>query len=40
MSESVLVVWSEELLKYDLGASHPMAPVALRSPWRWPGTSA
>ncbi|MBA2446039.1 MAG: acetoin utilization protein AcuC [Nocardioidaceae bacterium] len=29
MSESVLVVWSEELLKYDLGASHPMAPGRL-----------
>jgi acetoin utilization protein AcuC len=29
MSDSVLVVWSEELLKYDLGATHPMAPGRL-----------
>ena len=29
MSESVLLVWSEELLTYDLGATHPMAPGRL-----------
>jgi acetoin utilization protein AcuC len=29
MSGSVLVVWSEELLSYDLGATHPMAPGRL-----------
>ena len=29
MSESVLVVWSDELLQYDLGATHPMAPGRL-----------
>jgi acetoin utilization protein AcuC len=29
MSGSVLVVWSEELLNYDLGATHPMAPGRL-----------
>ena len=29
MSESILVIWSEELLKYDLGAAHPMAPGRL-----------
>lgn len=29
MSTSVLVVWSDDLLKYDLGASHPMAPGRL-----------
>jgi len=29
MSESVLVVWSERLLEYDLGATHPMAPGRL-----------
>ena len=29
MSESVLLVWSEELLAYDLGATHPMAPGRL-----------
>ena len=29
MSESVLLVWSEELLTYDLGAMHPMAPGRL-----------
>ena len=28
-AESVLVVWSEELLRYDLGATHPMAPGRL-----------
>ncbi len=29
MSESVLVLWSDELLQYDLGATHPMAPGRL-----------
>jgi acetoin utilization protein AcuC len=29
MSKSVLVVWSDELLRYDLGATHPMAPGRL-----------
>jgi acetoin utilization protein AcuC len=29
MSESALLVWSEELLTYDLGATHPMAPGRL-----------
>ena len=29
MDGSVLVVWSEELLSYDLGATHPMAPGRL-----------
>ena len=29
MSGSVLLVWSEELLNYDLGATHPMAPGRL-----------
>jgi acetoin utilization protein AcuC len=29
MSDSVLVLWSEDLLKYDLGATHPMAPGRL-----------
>jgi acetoin utilization protein AcuC len=29
MSESVLLVWSEKLLTYDLGATHPMAPGRL-----------
>ena len=29
MSGSVLVLWSEELLTYDLGATHPMAPGRL-----------
>jgi acetoin utilization protein AcuC len=29
MSESVLLVWNEELLTYDLGATHPMAPGRL-----------
>lgn len=29
MSESVLLLWSQELLKYDLGATHPMAPGRL-----------
>jgi acetoin utilization protein AcuC len=29
MSDSVLVVWSDELLRYDLGATHPMAPGRL-----------
>src|SRR5687768_12500718 len=29
MSGSVLLVWSDELLGYDLGASHPMAPGRL-----------
>jgi acetoin utilization protein AcuC len=29
MHGSVLVVWSEELLSYDLGATHPMAPGRL-----------
>ena len=29
MSESVLLVWSDELLTYDLGATHPMAPGRL-----------
>ncbi|MEP6463793.1 MAG: acetoin utilization protein AcuC [Frankiaceae bacterium] len=29
MSDAVLVIWSEELLRYDLGAAHPMAPVRL-----------
>jgi acetoin utilization protein AcuC len=29
MSGSALLVWSEELLNYDLGASHPMAPGRL-----------
>jgi acetoin utilization protein AcuC len=29
MSGSVLLVWSEELLSYDLGAAHPMAPGRL-----------
>jgi acetoin utilization protein AcuC len=28
-TESVLVVWSEDLLTYDLGATHPMAPGRL-----------
>lgn len=28
-TEPVLVVWSEELLRYDLGATHPMAPGRL-----------
>src|SRR5689334_22372504 len=29
MSGSVVLVWSEELLNYDLGATHPMAPGRL-----------
>ncbi|MDT7710346.1 MAG: acetoin utilization protein AcuC [Pseudonocardiales bacterium] len=29
MSGSALLVWSEELLNYDLGATHPMAPGRL-----------
>jgi len=29
VSESVLIVWSDELLQYDLGATHPMAPGRL-----------
>jgi acetoin utilization protein AcuC len=29
VSDSVLVVWSDELLQYDLGATHPMAPGRL-----------
>lgn len=29
MGGSVLVVWSEDLLDYDLGATHPMAPGRL-----------
>ncbi len=29
MSESLLILWSEDLLKYDLGATHPMAPGRL-----------
>jgi len=29
VSDSVLVVWSEDLLRYDLGATHPMAPGRL-----------
>ena len=29
LSESVLVVWSEQLLQYDWGATHPMAPGRL-----------
>ncbi len=29
MSGSVLLAWSEELLNYDLGATHPMAPGRL-----------
>jgi acetoin utilization protein AcuC len=29
MTGSVLVVWSDDLLKYDLGATHPMAPGRL-----------
>ncbi len=29
MSESVLVLWSDNLLQYDLGATHPMAPGRL-----------
>jgi acetoin utilization protein AcuC len=29
MSDPVLVLWSEDLLKYDLGATHPMAPGRL-----------
>jgi acetoin utilization protein AcuC len=29
MGGSVLLVWSEELLSYDLGATHPMAPGRL-----------
>jgi acetoin utilization protein AcuC len=29
MSESVLVLWSDALLRYDLGAAHPMAPGRL-----------
>lgn len=29
MSESVLVVWSDDLLQYDLGVTHPMAPGRL-----------
>jgi acetoin utilization protein AcuC len=30
MSTSVLVVWSDDLLTYDLGATHPMAPGRLQ----------
>jgi acetoin utilization protein AcuC len=29
VSDSILVVWSDELLRYDLGATHPMAPGRL-----------
>src|SRR4051812_37914124 len=29
VSDSVLVVWGDELLTYDLGATHPMAPGRL-----------
>ncbi len=29
MSEAVLLLWSPDLLKYDLGATHPMAPGRL-----------
>jgi acetoin utilization protein AcuC len=29
VSDSVLLLWSDELLKYDLGATHPMAPGRL-----------
>jgi acetoin utilization protein AcuC len=29
VSEPVLVVWSDELLRYDLGGKHPMAPGRL-----------
>ena len=29
MSESVLVIWSDELLTYDQGEAHPMAPARL-----------
>lgn len=29
MSGSVLVIWSDDLLRYDLGATHPMAPGRL-----------
>jgi len=29
VSVSVLLVWSENLLRYDLGATHPMAPGRL-----------
>jgi acetoin utilization protein AcuC len=29
VSESVLVVWSDDLLQYDLGVTHPMAPGRL-----------
>jgi len=29
VSESVLVAWSEDLLRYDLGGTHPMAPGRL-----------
>lgn len=29
MTGSVLVLWSEELLRYDLGGTHPMAPGRL-----------
>ncbi|HEX2458796.1 MAG TPA: hypothetical protein VHJ58_01500, partial [Vicinamibacterales bacterium] len=26
VSESVLLLWDEELMKYDLGGTHPMHP--------------
>jgi acetoin utilization protein AcuC len=29
MSESVLVLWSDDLLQYDMGVTHPMAPGRL-----------
>ena len=29
MSESILVAWSEALLEYDMGVTHPMAPGRL-----------
>lgn len=29
MSKSIAVIWSEELLRYDLGGEHPMHPVRI-----------
>ena len=39
VSESILVAWSEALLEYDMGVTHPMAPGRLEFTWCWLGTS-